>query len=429
MNITQFTMEEVRCFAERQQFEIRPLTFLVGENSTGKTTALACFQVLANYLKSGEVDFNSEPYSMGIFRDIVRNSRPKGNAFKLGFTFTGDREDVEYTVECVQKKDGFEPAIESVTIKFTDGEIVFKTEDRVERGMRLASFDEDRNQYYVNVAFLDQVPLSLLLNYCTNIIERQSKGENPLAEYIKKKYKDIGRLGNLHDISVFSTSPVRSRPKRTYDPTREFNDPEGSDVPMRLMRIASTKKDEWEALKQALVEFGKASGLFQNIEIQNLGGSMGAPFQLKIKVRGPNSNIIDVGYGVSQILPILVHILSPHPLSQWQNTYFLLQQPEVHLHPTAQAQLSSLLASSASQGDQSFIVETHSDYMIDRARIEIRKGTISPNDVSLIYLEPKGRVVKVHNIGFDKMGNMVGVPTHYRGFFMKEYRRLMGFEE
>ena len=429
MNITQFTMEEVRCFAERQQFDIRPLTFLVGENSTGKTTALACFQVLANYLKNGEVDFNAAPYSMGIFRDIVRNSRKKDKVFKLSFIFTGDREDVEYTVECVQKKDGFEPAIESVTIKFTDGEIVFKTEDRVERGMRLASFDEDRNQYYVNVAFLDQVPLSLLLNYCTNIIERQSEGENPLVEYVLKKYKDIGVLGNLYDISVFSTSPVRSRPKRTYDPTREFNDPEGSDVPMRLMRIESTKKDEWEALKQALVEFGKASGLFQNIEIQNLGGSMGAPFQLKIKVRGPNSNIIDVGYGVSQILPILVHILSPVPLSQWQNTFFLLQQPEVHLHPKAQAQLSSLLSTSASQGDQSFIVETHSDYMIDRARIEIRKGTISPKDVSLIYLEPKRRFVKVHNIGFDKMGNMVGVPTHYRGFFMKEYRRLMGFEE
>ncbi len=429
MNITQFTMEEVRCFAERQQFKIRPLTFLVGENSTGKTTALACFQVLANCLKNGEVDFNSDPYSMGIFRDIVRNSRPKGNAFKLGFTFTGDQEDVEYTVECVQKKDRFEPAIESVTIKFTDGEIVFKTEDRVERGMRLASFDEDRNQYYVDVALLDQVSLSLLLNYCTNIIERRYEGENPLVEYVLKKYKDIGRMGDLHNISVFSTSPVRSRPERTYDLTREFNDPEGSDVPMQLMRIASTKKDEWEALKQALVEFGKSSGLFQNIEIQNLGGSLGAPFQIKIKVRGPNSNIIDVGYGVSQILPILIHILSPPPLAQWQNTYFLLQQPEVHLHPTAQAQLSSLLASSASQGDQSFIVETHSDYMIDRARIEIRKGTISPEDVSLIYLEPKGRVVNVHNISFDKIGNMTGVPTHYRKFFLKEYRQLMGFED
>ena len=439
MNITQFTMEEVRCFAERQQFEIRPLTFLVGENSTGKTTALACFQVLANYFKEGVVNFNSEPYSMGIFRDIVRNSRPKGNAFKLGFTFTGDREDVESTIECVEKKDGLEPAIESLTIKFTDGEIIFKTEDRDGRGINLDSVDVVRNhysnQYHVDVESnsLDGgIPLFYLLNHY-KMVERQSEGENPsaeyLAEYIKKKYETIGDLRGLRNISVFSTSPVRSRPKRTYDPTREFNDPEGSDVPMRLMRIESTKKDEWEVLKQQLVEFGKASGLFQNIEIQNLGGSLGAPFQIKIKVRGPNSNIIDVGYGVSQILPILVHILNPplSTLSHWQKTYFLLQQPEVHLHPKAQAQLSSLFATSAN-GDQSFIVETHSDYMIDRARIEIRKGTISPEDVSLIYLEPKGRVVNVHNIGFDKMGNMVGAPTGYREFFSKETDRLLGFE-
>ena len=77
MNITQFTIEEVRCFGECQTLEIRPLTFLIGENSTGKTTALACFQTLVNYLVGGEVDFNQSPYSMGIFRDIVRNSKKK----------------------------------------------------------------------------------------------------------------------------------------------------------------------------------------------------------------------------------------------------------------------------------------------------------------------------------------------------------------
>ncbi len=429
MNITQFTMEEVRCFAERQQFEIRPLTFLVGENSTGKTTALACFQVLANYLKSGEVDFNAEPYSMGIFRDIVRNSRPKGNAFKLGFTFTGDQEDVEYTVECVQKKDSLEPAIESVTIKFTDGEIVFKTEDTNDLpSIEISNYDDKLNKYHIDInnsSYILDLNSFYFIAYEAIGLGIRSRygdvGKNALQNYLKRKCDNIGSI----QIPVFSTSPVRSRPKRTYDPTREFNDPEGSDVPMRLMRIASTKKDEWEVLKQQLVEFGKASGLFENIEIQNLGGSLGAPFQLKVKVRGPNSNIIDVGYGVSQILPILVHILGP---PQWRKTFFLLQQPEVHLHPTAQAQLSSLLASSAN-GDQSFIVETHSDYMIDRARIEIRKGTISPEDVSLIYLEPKDRVVNVHNISFDKMGNMVGAPTHYREFFLKETDRLLGFED
>ena len=121
MSITQFTMEEVRCFGERQTLEIRPLTFLVGENSTGKTTALACFNVLANYLRREGVDFNTDPYSMGIFKDIVRNSRPKEKTFKLGFTI----ETVEWTVEFSEKTGGIEPVVNLVKLKFSDGEIVF----------------------------------------------------------------------------------------------------------------------------------------------------------------------------------------------------------------------------------------------------------------------------------------------------------------
>ena len=154
-------------------------------------------------------------------------------------------------------------------------------------------------------------------------------------------------------------------------------------------------------------------------------------------MRGPNSNIVDVGYGVSQILPILARVLEYPIIRQraggllhiGQIPISLLQQPEVHLHPRAQAELASLLAKLASEGNRAFIVETHSDYMIDRARIEIRKGNIHHEDVSLIYLEPKGRVVKVHNISFDEMGNMEGMPQHYGEFFLKETNQLMGFKE
>ncbi|MCE2403067.1 AAA family ATPase [Candidatus Poribacteria bacterium] len=155
---------------------------------------------------------------------------------------------------------------------------------------------------------------------------------------------------------------------------------------------------------------------------------------MQFKVRGPTSNIIDVGYGVSQILPILVQILN-HSIRKGTEpeyedmSYFLLQQPEVHLHPKAQAEFSSLLAKMAKQGNCSFIIETHSDNMIDRARIDIMKGNISPEDVSLIYFEPVRNIVKVHNIGFDEMANMTDVPPHYRNFFLKESKRLMGFKE
>ena len=110
---------------------------------------------------------------------------------------------------------------------------------------------------------------------------------------------------------------------------------------------------------------------------------MGDPFQLQIKVKGPKANMIDVGYGVNQLLPILVRMFNSNP-----RTTFLMQQPEVHLHPRGQAELSSLLVDLVRQREHKFIVETHSDYMVNRARIEIMNGRIAPEDVSLIYLEP-----------------------------------------
>ena len=428
MNITQFTMEEVRCFGERQTLEIRPLTFLVGENSTGKTTALACFHVLANYLGNRETDFNLGPYSMGIFKDIVRSSRPKGDAFELGFAYKHVNKDVKWTVKFVEKKGGFEPVVSSVTVKFCDGTIVFKIKDELEWEEHLTAFDAKRNQYRIECG--NDIFTRLFLDISLDSLKGQTEGKAALAKYLKARENSVSSGYQPWDmwdtLSVFSTSPIRSRPKRTYDPTREFNDPEGSDIPMFLMRIEATQKEEWEKLKAQLVEFGKSSGLFQNIEIKNLGRSLGAPFQLKFKVRGPNANMVDVGYGVSQILPILVNILNANP---HEMTFSLLQQPEVHLHPRAQAELSSLLGKLANAGNRSFIVETHSDYMLDRARIEIRNGSIRPEDVSLIYFEPKGNIVNVHNIRFDKMGNMENVPPHYRQFFLKEADRLMGFED
>ena len=428
MKITQFTMEEVRCFAERQTLEIRPLTFLVGENSTGKTTALACFHVLANYLRNRVVDFNAAPYAMGIFKDIIRNSRPKAKTFKMGFTYTHNNQDVKWTIEFYEKKAGFEPAVGAVKVKFNDGSIVFKIEDALESGAHLTAFDAKRNQYQLNCA--NDVFTSLFSDMSLDFLQEEPDGKSALAKYLKARGPAVSSGHQPWDIwnsiSVFSTSPIRSRPKRTYDPTREFDDPEGSDVPMYLTRIKAAQKENWEALKAQLVEFGKSSGLFQNIEVKNFGQALGNPFQLRFKVRGPNANLIDTGYGVSQILPILVHILSSN---SHEMDFSLLQQPEVHLHPRAQAELSSLLGKLASQSNRSFIVETHSDYMIDRARIDIRKGNIKPEDVSLIYFEPKGRVVNVHNIGFDKEANLTNFPTHYRDFFLKESKRLMGFKE
>lgn len=451
MSITQFTMEEVRCFGEQQTLEIRPLTFLVGENSTGKTTALGCFHVLINFFGGRGVDFdakatNSHPYSMGIFKDIVRNSKKVPKAFKLGFTSEYYNENIGWFVEFVEREGKVQPNVNSVTIQFPDGVVVFDLVDDTMSTMRLEENDKKLNKYNIEChkdifsRFSLQELLDLLDELSISSLGFIEGDENKRIELIKYLRSRSNSQKNRHDpwdiwnsLSVFSTAPIRSRPERTYDPMRELNDPEGSDIPMLLMRLESTQSKQWEALKLQLIEFGQRSGLFQNLKIKKLGHSLSDPFKLQFKVRGPSSNIIDVGYGISQILPILVQVVNPSIPQRTRGhrltNFTLLQQPEVHLHPRAQAEFTTLLTKLTKQGNHSFIVETHSDYMVDRARIEIRKGNIKPDDVSLIYFEPKRNIVNVHNIRFDKLGNMMEAPQGYRDFFLKESKSLMGFED
>ena len=79
-----------------------------------------------------------------------------------------------------------------------------------------------------------------------------------------------------------------------------------------------------------------SAGLFDEISIKPLGSRRSEPFQVQVRkfapggrLKGPHRNLIDVGYGVSQVLPVITELLRADAPST-----FLLQQPEVHLHPS-----------------------------------------------------------------------------------------------
>ena len=222
-------------------------------------------------------------------------------------------------------------------------------------------------------------------------------------------------------------APIRSRPRRTYDPVRPSRDAEGEYIPTFLASEFHRGRNSWERLKSALEQFGIDSGLFDEITVRSLGRTEAAPFQLQVRksgnrAKGPQRNLIDVAYGVSQALPILTELLRGDGPS-----LFLLQQPEIHLHPKAQAALGSLFCSIAGR-DRQLIVETHSDYIIDRVRMDIRdkKSTLRPEGVSILYFEQGDLQVKIHSIRLDQMGNVLDAPNSYRDFFMGEVRRSIG---
>ena len=440
MKLDAFRLENVRCFAQPQELRVRPLTFLVGENSTGKSTVLGCLQAVADYLRGvygSEVDFNMHPYEMGSFRDIVRRSRPLIQSFRLGVAFRDNKhERVRYTVELHERQGGARASVREVTWQFNNIRIVLRPRpDRSSRYLQVFAHEDGRS-------FKIEAPHSLYARLQARPwmlhgpLLHDAEGPSELHAFRAAVTEHLGDLGSTMSWDWYpctSIAPIRFKPQRTYNPFLDEPDPEGSDVPAELAAIARRGGPKWHGLKAQLEEFGRNAGLFSEIDVRKLGGSGSDPFQLQIKARGSKVNIKDVGYGVSQILPILVRLAHPDERA----ATVLIQQPEVHLHPSAQAALSSILIGLLNanrrrrpKSPSHFVIETHSDYMIDRARIAIRRNQIRPEDVSLVYLEPKSRGgVAVHNVRFDEMGEMQGIPSGYRSFFLKESDALLGFGE
>ena len=205
---------------------------------------------------------------------------------------------------------------------------------------------------------------------------------------------------------------------------------------MLMMRLEHTEGKRWKSLREDLVAFGRESGLFSDIRVKRHGRQISDPFQLQIKVHsGSHANIMDVGYGVSQSLPILVELLSPEfreAVFEYHvdedSLMFLLQQPEVHLHPSGQAELASFLVNSVKKRGHQFLIETHSDHIVDRIRISVMKRLLDAKDVSLLYFEPTGNSVTIHNLELDEHGNIRNAPRGYRDFFMRETEALLGLD-
>ena len=442
-------LRDFRCFHERQTARLAPLTLLVGENSTGKTSFLAAVQAVWDAAHgSGAPDFRRAPYDLGAFPEIVysRGGRStSANSFGLGFTelVPGDRLlSFEVTFESrdaapAPSMIGWREGESSVSVVYrsSDGEspqISFVSPDgcwmypglfgnRMLEGSWITGFFSR-----IHHAAANNDPISLEDALMPTLVTPATvPSSEDLAEFSFLSGQ-FTRASSLE--SPFASAPIHPSPRRTYDPMKLRSDPWGADVPSRFASIQFQDKAEWAALKERLDSFGRESGLFDDISVKQLTGIEGGPFQLQVRKfgksgrKGPKRNLMDVGFGVSQVLPALAALFRPDG-----PTMFLLQQPEVHLHPSAQAALGSLFCRTA-EARRQLIVETHSEYIVDRVRMDIRdrQTALTPDDVSILFFERSDHDVRIHSLRFDEQGNVAGAPDGYGQFFMDEVRRSVG---
>ena len=145
--------------------------------------------------------------------------------------------------------------------------------------------------------------------------------------------------------------------------------------------------------------------------------------RLRDAVTGVENNVADFGFGTSQVLPLVIYAAT-----NVRNTFgrtLVVQQPEVHLHPAAQAELGDLFLSLAADGVQS-IIETHSEHLVRRLQRRVLEGVLKPDDLAIVFVQKTAIGSTATEIVLDDQGRVTGdIPV---GFLDTAYAEAMEFE-
>lgn len=413
---------------------IEDVTFLVGENSTGKSSILALINLMCSPDFWFSQNFNLSEHEFGGFRDILSANAGKNDEFTFGVASRLHRPNNQHEIDSAYlvsyKESNALPSISFyarlynrhiLSFRNIDGKFRYRTKELNAEDIpsdAKSIFNLLKQERHVDQAALSDTPKDMpsRAGFFSIIAMLEAVSQNN-----SRAFDEMSFPVHMFAHNIAWLAPIRTRPKRTYDGYGHQYSPEGEHTPY-VLRTKLTSTDEKNNFKDALVSFGKDSGLFSDLIVHELGRDASAPFELLIKLKNRRAlHLNSVGYGVSQALPLVVEMLARD-----KKTWFAIQQPEVHLHPKAQAALGDLIFQTAKTRQQKFLIETHSDYTVDRFRMQFRNNPDHKIKAQVLFFNRKacGNVVTPIPILFN--GDFSSEqPKEFREFFLKEQLDLL----
>ena len=411
---------------------LKKVNFLVGENSTGKSSFLSLLSLLnkprfwVDHIFTMRDD--SSPSS---FTDLVSAWSKDPSYFQIGVV-TIEKPELDgvrlaFTInEFIDRED--RPKLSrhfNLNDEYLTTVIFEKTKTRYKIDLKESRYDTEEEALadFTNMveklrntpenlkSLSKDFPLNLPLPFVVSMLQSQESG--------RKKFKTEFRLKSPMGMEVTWIAPIRTKPKRIYEGISIGYSSEGEHTPL-LLRKSLQSRTASKRFAEKLHNFGSASGLFETVVAQSFGKGAKNPFKLIVKFKGAELNISDVGYGVSQALPLVIEFLTTE-----KQGLFAVQQPEVHLHPRAQAALGELVFELVKERNHSFFIETHSDYLIDRFRLSMRSNEdVPPSQILFFNRTDEGN--NVHPLSISSKGLYpVTQPNEFRDFFVKEEMKML----
>ncbi|MDD2716153.1 MAG: DUF3696 domain-containing protein [Candidatus Wallbacteria bacterium] len=377
--ISGLTVKGFKSINLEKSIEIRPLTILAGANSSGKSSFLQPLLLLKQTLEA-----SGDPGPLQLFGNHVRftstdqllsrsSSKKQCNTFCITIKLSGGESLTNHFV----KEDGKSLELNCMEYKSTNEN--FKIKMNMSNEDILKIIPEPWKDYQKTIKD-NEVKWTVVRDRCflefAMVKDEASKHRFHYGPGISPS-----TLFLPHILSLIHLPGLRGNPQRTYSKTTGGPNFQGS-----FEQYVASVIAQWAVEKSAkLIKLGdnlEELGLAWKVTAKHIDD---ANIELKVG-RLPHSkqggaqdlvNITDVGFGVSQSLPVVVALLVAKP---GQLVY--LEQPEIHLHPLAQRRLAYILRDAAKRGVIT-VVETHSALLLREIQTLVTKEQISKNDVKL----------------------------------------------
>ena len=226
--------------------------------------------------------------------------------------------------------------------------------------------------------------------------------------------------------SVFYLGPLREYPQREY----RWSGARPVDVGPRGEHsvdaiLAATSHNEkrnlqhrWPLMtfQEMIAHWLQKLGVIHSFEIREIApGSNLYYARVRANESSPETMLTDVGFGVSQVLPVLV-LLYYVP----EGSIVLMEQPEIHLHPSVQSGLADVMLAVANRRNIQIIVESHSEHLLRRFQRRAAEGNVPSSDLKLYFVRNDDGVAKLSDLALNEYGEIENWPDHFFGDEMGE---------
>ncbi len=414
--------------------DLAPITGFFGTNSSGKTSLLQALLLLKQTAESSDrnqiLDFGgaNKYVDLGSYEETIYQHQP---LFELNFT-------LEWTLPEFLK---IQDPENSRRILFEGNKMKFDV-DIIQEKPRQVVTD---NFSYV----LDDHHFQMLRQRGNNGFKIIYEGKNQAFKFIKRQmrswplpspvkfygfpdqvkayYQNAGFLTDfqlaLEELfqSIYYLGPLREHPQRQY--TWKGNEPEdmgrkGERAVDAILvsdsqgRKISRGKGKKQYLLGEYVAFWLSElGLISSFDIKEIKEGSGL-FQVWVKKNEASSPVLitDVGFGVSQILPVIT-LCYYVP----EGSIVLIEQPEIHLHPSVQAGLADVFIDAIKTRKIQILLESHSEHLLRRLQRRVAEEKIDESDIQLYFCEMTNGKSEIRSLELDEFGTIKNWPTDFFG--------------